>query len=389
MGAIYEIGALCALDESLDGLSLTQCDGYVGVSAGGFIAAALANGITPRELCRAFIENEGDASNILHPGSLMRPALGEFAQRLTKLPALLAQATWRYVVGRRSALVAFEHLGRALPTGLFSNRQLEAQMRRIFSAPGRSNDFRELARKLVLVATDLDTGEAAPFGQPGLEHVPISRAIQASSALPGLFPPVEIGGRHYVDGALKKTLHASVLLDEGLDLLICLNPLVPFDASAAPRHRVMSSGEERIPRLVDGGLPVVLSQTFRSLIHSRMELGLKGYERSHPQTAIVLFEPDRRDAELFLANTFGYAQRRALAEHAYQQTRRMLRARRSALGARLAPFGVRIDDAVLDDPRRGLFGHRRQRARRESVRVVQRLEDVLDDLDHALARRAA
>jgi len=389
LGAIYEIGALCALDDALDGLDLTDCHAYVGVSAGGFIAASLANGISPRELCRAFIENEGPAQDVLHPGTLMHPAWGEFARRLARLPMLFAQAAWRYATGGGTLLDATERLARALPTGIFSNDRLELEMRRVLGAPGRSNDFRQLRHKLVLVATDLDTGEAAPFGLPGWDHVPISRAIQASSALPGLFPPVEIGGRHYVDGALKKTLHASVLLDEGLDLLICLNPLVPFDASAAPRHRVMSSGEERIPKLVDGGLPVVLSQTFRSLIHSRLELGLKGYDRSHPQTTIVLFEPDHRDAELFLANTFSYAQRRSLAEHAYQQTRRMLRSRRSVLGAQLAPFGVRIDDAALDDPRRGLFRARRARPHRRSARVAQRLEDVLDDLDHALPRRAA
>jgi len=388
LGAIYEIGALCALEESLTGLELTQCDGYVGVSAGGFIAAALANGITPRDLCRAFIENEGAADDILHPGTLMRPAWGEYARRVAKLPALLAQAAWRYVVEGRSLLVAFEHIGRALPAGLFSNHPLEAQMRRVFSAPGRSNDFRNLPRKLVLVATDLDTGEAAPFGQPGFDHVPISRAIQASAALPGLFPPVEIDGRHYVDGALKKTLHATVLLDEGIDLLICLNPLVPFDASAAPRHQVMSSGEERIPRLVDGGLPVVLSQTFRSLIHSRLALGLKGYERSHPDATIVLFEPDHRDAELFLANTFSYKQRRALAEHAYQQTRHLLRSRRTALARQFAPHGIRFDDAALDDPHRHLLG-RRHAKRRPSARAVRRLEEVLDDLDVALGEFAA
>ena len=156
----------------------------------------------------------------------------------------------------------------------------------VFAAPGRSNDFRRLARKLVLVATDLDSGEAVPFGQPGHDTVPISLAVQASSALPGLYAPVEVQGRTCVDGALKKTLHASVLLDTGLDLLICLNPLVPFDATHAPRHKVLGSGEERIPRLVDGGLPVVLSQTFRSLIHSRLELGLRGYAETHPHTDI-------------------------------------------------------------------------------------------------------
>ena len=45
MGAIYEIGALCALDESLDGIDFSRLDHYVGVSAGGFIAAGLANGV--------------------------------------------------------------------------------------------------------------------------------------------------------------------------------------------------------------------------------------------------------------------------------------------------------------------------------------------------------
>ena len=109
---------------------------------------------------------------------------------------------------------------------------------------------------------------------------------------------------------------------------------------------------EAIPRLVDGGLPVVLSQTFRTLIHSRLEIGMKGYERSHPGTTIVLFEPDQRDPAMFLANTFSYSQRRTLAEHAYQQTRRMLRSRRGRLAAQLAPHGVRIDAAVLDQPRR-------------------------------------
>ena len=129
-----------------------------------------------------------------------------------------------------------------------------------------------------------DTGEAAALGRGGWDHVPISKAVQASSALPGLFPPVEIDGHHFVDGALKKTLHASIALDEGVDLMICLNPLVPFDSTQLGNRR-----------LADGGLPAVLSQTLRSMIHSRMALGLKHYERAYPDTDIVLFEPDHRD----------------------------------------------------------------------------------------------
>ena len=68
--------------------------------------------------------------------------------------------------------------------------------------PKRTNDFRQLKHKLFLVATDIDTGASVPFGADGWDDVPIARAVQASAALPGLFPPVEIGGRYYVDGAL-------------------------------------------------------------------------------------------------------------------------------------------------------------------------------------------
>jgi NTE family protein len=391
LGAIYEIGALCALEESLSGLDFNDCDSYIGVSAGGFIAAGLANGMTPRELCASFIENVGAAHDIFEPSLLIRPAWGEFAWRLSTLPGLAAEAALRYAFTRRSLAGTVERLGRALPTGLLSNEMIDAQLRRQFAAPGRTNDFRELKRKLVLVATDLDSGESAPFGQPGFDHVPISKAVQASAALPGLFPPVEIDGHFYVDGALKKTLHASVLLDEGLDLLICLNPLVPFDSTRSQRPRVLSRGDARIPRLIDGGLPVVLSQTFRTLIHSRLELGMKGYERSHPETTIVLFEPDQRDPAMFLANTFSYAQRRALAEHAYQQTRQMLRTRRGVLARQLAPHGVTVNSALLDQPRRKLLGPATtQRSGRHSAgQALRRLEAVLDDLDQVLVERAA
>ena len=380
LGAIYEIGALCALDESVIGLDLNELTAYVGVSAGGFIAAGLANGMRPRQLYDSFIENTGPAGDVISPALFARPAWGELAGRLRRLPGLALQAAADVAFSGRRWLSAVERLGRGLPTGLFSNAPLEAQMRRVLSAPGRSNDFRRLRRKLVLVATDLDTGQSLPFGQPGLDHVPISQAIAASAALPGLFPPVMIDGRSCVDGALKKTLHARVLLDLDLDLVLCLNPLVPFDASRG-RHRI---GErDRIPRLVDGGLPVVLSQTFRTLIHSRLELGLLGYRSSHPGTDILLFEPDQRDPEMFLANTFGYGQRRALAEHAYQQTRADLRARRGTLRATLARHGLQLDDAALDERRH--LG-RRGAATSPALQTLKRLDEVLSDLEQALPR---
>ncbi len=393
LGAIYEIGALCALEEAVPGLDLNALDGYVGVSAGGFVAAGLANGMTPRQLCAAFIENDGPRSDIVRPNLFIRPALAEYARRMAALPGLLAMAGFGFVFKRRSLLASLEHLGRALPTGLFSSAPLERRMRSLLSAPGRSNDFRQLrgrknGGRLVLVATDLDSGETAPFGLPGWDHVPISEAVAASAALPGLFPPVPINGRWYVDGALKKTLHARVLLDMGLDLVLCLNPLVPFDATHAARvgsHRVLGQADDHIPRLVDGGLPVVLSQTFRSLIHSRLELGMQGYDSSHPRADILLFEPDHRDPAMFLANTFGYGQRRRLAEHAYQRTRADLRSRRGVLSATLARHGLVLDDAALDDSQRTLIKLRGAATGTRAARALRRLDEVLDDLQRRLA----
>jgi NTE family protein len=386
LGAIYEIGALCALDESLAGLDLRSLDHYVGVSAGGFIAAGLANGMSPRQLCAAFIENDDRASDVFDPSWLMVPAYGEFARRAIMFPGLAASALWRATLGRKSLTYALERLGPGLPTGMFSNDLIDRRLAQLFSRDGRTNDFRQLKARLTLVATNLDTGEAAPFGRPGWDHGPISKAVQASSALPGLFPPVEIDEQSFVDGALKKTMHASVALDEGIDLMLCLNPLVPFNATEPATAKVMHRGlppEKRgIPRIADGGLPAVLSQTFRSMIHSRMELGMKHYERAYPGTDVVLIEPDHRDPELYLANTFSYGQRRHLAEHAYQQTRAMLRSQRTRLASRLARHGISLRADVLNDARRHLVAP--QKARTRIGQAVASLQEVMDDLSQTL-----
>ena len=390
LGAIYEIGALCALEESLNGIDFTKLQHYVGVSAGGFLAAGLANGITPRELCASFIENDSNPSETFDPSWLMMPAYGEFARRAIMLPALLIATWWEVTVGGKPFTHALERLGPGLPAGIFSNEQVNVQLARLFSRDGRTNDFRQLKTQLTLVATDLDSGETAPFGRPGWDHVPISKAVQASSALPGLFPPVEIDDSYYVDGALKKTMHASVALEQGVDLLLCLNPLVPFDATAPQVAKVMRRGlsaeKHHIPRIVDGGLPAVLSQTFRSMIHSRMILGMRQYEHAYPNTDIILFEPDHRDPELYLANTFSYAQRRHLAEHAYQQTRQMLRSRKTGLSAKLWRHGITLHHEALDDPKRHLSAPTQPST--QIGRAIATLQEIMDDLGHSVRSAA-
>jgi hypothetical protein len=86
LGGIYEIGALLALAEALDGVDLNALDVYVGVSSGSFVAAALANGISPSQMYRLFIDDGSAAA--LSPGLFLRPAIGEFARRALTVPGL-------------------------------------------------------------------------------------------------------------------------------------------------------------------------------------------------------------------------------------------------------------------------------------------------------------
>ena len=208
LGAMYEIGVLMALDEALDGLDLNGIDVYVGVSAGSFVTAGLANQLTPAEIYRLFIENKATdkKTGALKPEVFLRPATREYWRSAKLVPGLAAKAIWDYVSRPLSGSLmgSFGILGKALPTGIFDNHAIRVFLQKVFNEPGRTDDFRKLKHQLFSVATDLDTGESVRFGGPGLDHVPISKAVQASAALPGLFPPVRIGGRYYVDGALDR-----------------------------------------------------------------------------------------------------------------------------------------------------------------------------------------
>ena len=382
LGGIYEIGASVALAEAIEGLDFNHADIFVGVSSGSLVAAAFANGIAPQKLARILIDN--DADEFFDPEMLLKPAFGEYFNRARSVPQLLFSAAQNYLADplHHGLFESFQRLSRAIPTGLFDSSGIDRVMRDLFSRRGRTNDFRKLKHRLFLVATDLDSGESVAFGSPGHDDIPISVAVQASTALPGLFPPVRIGDHYYVDGALIKTLHASVALKDGAELVLCINPLVPFDAELAARR----NARER-ETLNDGGLPVVLSQTFRAIIHSRMRVGMDRYKHQYSNADVVLFEPTRDDAEMFFTNVFSYRDRRRLCEHAYQRTRVDLYRRRHELRPIFERHGLGLDLAVLKDHRRSLIAPPRHRARVSLDKTTHALDASLDELQHWLESR--
>jgi NTE family protein len=351
-GAVYEIGALYALEEAVEGLDLTALPCYVGVSAGAFVASLLANGLSPALLAR-LLDGEVEGEERFDPKLFFVPNYLEFARRGLSLPLLLTQAIW-YITRKpldRSIASAATRTARALPAGIFDNEPIRRYLARVFARHGRTDDFRELKSELVLVSADLETGRAIRFGGPGHTHVPISRAVQASTALPGVYPPVQIDGRYCVDGVLLKTLHASVALEYGVNLLLCVNPVVPVDTRLGEKEGVLAPGA-----LLAGGLATVLSQTFRTLVHSRLEVGLAAYSERYPDASVVLFEPAREEYGMFFSNILSLSDRHRVCELAYAATRADLRRRADELEPLFGRFGLTLRRDVLDDESRTLWG---------------------------------
>ena len=342
-GAIYEIGVLAALEERLDGFPLTQCDVFVGVSAGAYVGTLLASGVSPSILFRnATHPRASDLDDL----SLFRPNLAEIGQRLLSAPRTVAAALREFYENRKETTVTdlVASLGALLPSGFFLLDGLESWMADWLAQPERTNDFRNLRKKLRVVAVELDTGETRVFGEPGNDAVPISRAVAASCALPGFFRPVRIEERDYVDGGgVRKTAHISLALKERCGLVLCVNPIVPGRFPVAPARPPVSGARGT---LAGRGLLPILDQVFRLSLHSRLQYGLARYRREHPDADIVVFEPRPEELPRLMRNIMRTSGRVRIAEYAYRSTLQRLDADYARLSRVFQRHGLRLRPAT-------------------------------------------
>ncbi|MBK9372270.1 MAG: patatin-like phospholipase family protein [Holophagales bacterium] len=341
-GAIYEIGVLAALEERLDGFSLTECDVFVGVSAGAYVGTLVASGVSPSVL---FQNATHPRSSDLDQLSLFRPNLGEIASRLVSAPVTLARSLRDFYRNRQDATVTdlVASFAGLLPSGFFLLDGLEAWLAAWLSEEGRSNDFRALEGKLRVVTVALDSGETRVFGEPGNDTVPISRAVAASCALPGFFRPVRIDGVDYIDGGVRKTAHISLALKERCGIVLCVNPIVParFDLSSG----LLPLGRDQ-GALASRGLLSILDQVFRLSLHSRLQYGLSRYRRENPETDIVLFEPKPEELPRLMRNIMRTSGRIRIAEFAYRSTLQKLDAEYGRLSRVFERHGMRLRPAM-------------------------------------------
>jgi NTE family protein len=176
-----------------------------------------------------------------------------------------------------------------------------------------------------------------------------------------------------------------VALDHGARLVLCVNPIVPVDLFPSGNGNGDGNGHH-VDSLVDRGLPSVLSQTFRTLIYSRLKVGIAAYADRYPGADVLLFEPRRDDPRMFFTNIFTFSARKAVCEYAYVATRRDLRERADVLEPVLARHGLRLRRDVLADEGRtiwqGLDFDRQGRT--QATQTLNRLEALLDRLERAL-----
>ena len=313
-GGVYEIGALRALDLLSVRRTVNEFDVFVGTSAGSFVAAAIANGVTPEEMMRAIVRDAPSGFPDVRAGSLLQPNYREFIARGLKFPLRLAGVLRELArdLGQVSAVDVVLGLAEALPTGLYSGAGLERYVHSILSDPDRTDDFRRLRAELYLVATDLDSCERAVFGAAGLDDVPISRAVSASSALPMIYKPVEIDGREYVDGGLVSTTNLDIAVEAGAKFIVVVNPLVPYITEPG------SDPDHRRPRISDMGFPQIGYQAFKLLAHQRLHELARQWEERYPGVDIILIEPDPADELMFRTNVMNFTSRVDIARHGFE-----------------------------------------------------------------------
>ncbi|HUB98673.1 MAG TPA: patatin-like phospholipase family protein [Solirubrobacterales bacterium] len=316
-GGVYEIGALRALDLLAVNSSVNNFDVYVGTSAGSFVATMLANGVTPDEMMQVINSRVPSDLEDLDLDRVLKPNYIGFLQKALALPLRsleLVRALAR--VGELSAIDIGVGLAEALPTGLYSNAGLNDYIAEALADGGRVNDFRLLERELYLTATDLDTCERIVFGEEDWRDVPISKAVQCSTALPIVYKPVELKGRQMVDGGIRSTTNVDIAVEKGAKFIVVVNPLVPYVNDF--EKTIPTVFGNRVRRVSDMGLPAIANQTFRLIAHQRLHQAVGMWQEKYPGVDIVLVEPEPTDELMFGTPIMDYSRRLEIARHGFE-----------------------------------------------------------------------
>ncbi|MGY1636269.1 patatin-like phospholipase family protein [Geodermatophilus sp. SYSU D00742] len=199
-GIAWEIGLLAGLAEA--GVDLTGADLVVGTSAGSVVGAQVTGGADLETLFARQLE----------------PPTGEKVARMTR--AALARYGWA-VLRSRGNDVEFRRRVGALALAAEQAGLTPSEQERLDVIGSRLVGTEWPDRALTVTAVDAHTGEFRALTRDS--GVPLLQAVAASCAVPGVYPPVTVDGRRYVDGGTRSAANAD--LAEGYDRVVVLAPI--------------------------------------------------------------------------------------------------------------------------------------------------------------------
>lgn len=309
-GAVYEIGALRAIDDMLVDYTVNDFDIVVGTSAGALIGALIANGFTPHDIMQ-MIDNRHPELRGVRVGDVFQSNAQGIFRRLGKLPRAwfnIGYNSLRHLRDFALSDIVWE-FAQILPNGVYNSDALERYLRAILEERDCPNRFDHMEKTLYVVATELETGKRAIFGQGGKGIVPVSQAVAASSAVPILYRPVRIYQRDYVDGGLHGSASIDLAIEAGAKLVVCVNPMVPLNTTNLPNKQHYVN---------DTGIQAIINQSVRTLLHASVRYHIKNLRIKYPDVDIILIEPRPDDYRMFSYNPMYYGSRLTVAEHGFE-----------------------------------------------------------------------
>jgi NTE family protein len=202
----------------------------IGTSAGSIVAARLAGGEDPRR-GEERVRWDGEVEPERRPGAL-RAAI-ESASRISMgafsplAAPVLSAATPGGALARAAVLAR-------VPAGRIELRDLRSRVAALAPSFGDG--------RLNIVAVDRGSGRRVVFGADGAPDASVADAVAASCAVPGLFAPVEIRGREYVDGGVWSPTNLDLARAARGDRVLCLVPTAAMSTGPAIALRGLAAG---------------------------------------------------------------------------------------------------------------------------------------------------
>ena len=232
----------------------------------------------------------------LAPSLVVGSSMGSLVAAAWATGMPLKEMTERALAVRRKDIFQVAHVDMALKRmrspAVYRREPLDALIESLVG----SRTFEELVRPLVINTVELNTGMQTFWGLPGLRHARVADAVFASCALPGIFPPREIDGRWYVDGAVIENLPAQVAASHGQ------GPVMAVDVGSTSTLR---------SNVQDDGFAATYIRGLEIVMQTMMETRL----RQWTAPPLVLVQPRVEHVSMF-----GFGHNRELIEEGYRAT---------------------------------------------------------------------